>query len=79
MLCVGYSNAYFHYVTTPEEYDEQRYEGGSTLFGRWQLPALMQTAASLPVLFLGCRAQPCQPIADISGAQGVAIVRPIHW
>lgn len=47
VLCVGYSNAYFHYVTTPEEYDEQRYEGGSTLFGRWQLPALMQTAAAL--------------------------------
>jgi neutral ceramidase len=47
VLCVGYSNAYIHYVTTPEEYDEQRYEGGSTLFGRWQLPALMQIAAEL--------------------------------
>lgn len=47
VLCVGYSNAYVHYVTTPEEYDEQRYEGGSTLFGRWQLPALMQVAAEL--------------------------------
>jgi len=47
VLCVGYSNAYIHYVTTPEEYDEQRYEGGSTLFGRWELPALMQTASEL--------------------------------
>lgn len=47
VLCVGYSNAYIHYVTTPEEYNEQRYEGGSTLFGRWQLPALMQVAAEL--------------------------------
>ncbi len=47
VLCVGYSNAYIHYVTTPEEYDEQRYEGGSTLFGRWQLPALMQVASAL--------------------------------
>lgn len=49
VLCVGYSNAYIHYVTTPEEYDEQRYEGGSTLFGRWELPALMQVAADLAV------------------------------
>ena len=49
VLCVGYSNAYIHYVTTPEEYDEQRYEGGSTLFGRWQLPALMQTASELAI------------------------------
>jgi neutral ceramidase len=47
VLCVGYSNAYIHYVTTPEEYDEQRYEGGSTLFGRWELPALMQVTAEL--------------------------------
>jgi neutral ceramidase len=47
VLCVGYCNAYIHYVTTPEEYQEQRYEGGSTLFGRWELPALMQTVAGL--------------------------------
>ncbi|WP_067699534.1 neutral/alkaline non-lysosomal ceramidase N-terminal domain-containing protein [Nocardia jejuensis] len=47
VLVAGYSNSYIHYVTTPEEYDEQRYEGGSTLFGRWELPALQQIAAAL--------------------------------
>jgi len=47
VLVAGYSNAYIHYVTTPEEYDEQRYEGGSTLFGRWEAPALTQIAVSL--------------------------------
>ncbi|WP_280436944.1 neutral/alkaline ceramidase [Nocardia carnea] len=47
VLIAGYSNAYFHYVTTPEEYAAQRYEGASTLFGRWQLPALQQIAAQL--------------------------------
>ncbi|WP_349497480.1 neutral/alkaline ceramidase [Crossiella sp. CA-258035] len=47
VLVAGYSNGYFHYVTTPEEYLAQRYEGGSTLFGRWQLPALTQVAAGL--------------------------------
>ncbi|CAM5302497.1 neutral ceramidase [Streptomyces spiroverticillatus] len=47
VLVASYSNGYFHYVTTPEEYDAQEYEGGSTLFGRWQLPALCQTAAVL--------------------------------
>lgn len=47
VLVAGYSNAYLHYVTTPEEYDVQEYEGGSTLFGRWELPALRQTAAAL--------------------------------
>jgi neutral ceramidase len=47
VLVAGYSNAYIHYVTTPEEYDEQRYEGGSTLFGRWEAPALTQIAVGL--------------------------------
>lgn len=49
VLVAGYSNGYLHYVTTPEEYDEQRYEGGSTMFGRWQLPALQQVVAGLAV------------------------------
>jgi neutral ceramidase len=47
VLVAGYSNAYLHYVTTPEEYDAQCYEGGSTLFGRWELPALTQVVSTL--------------------------------
>jgi neutral ceramidase len=47
VLVLGYANAYIHYVTTPEEYDEQRYEGGSTLYGRWELGAFVQTAVEL--------------------------------
>ena len=34
VLVAGYVNSYIHYVTTPEEYDGQRYEAGSTMFGR---------------------------------------------
>ncbi|GAA1548336.1 neutral/alkaline non-lysosomal ceramidase N-terminal domain-containing protein [Actinomadura kijaniata] len=47
VLVAGYSNGYMHYTTTPEEYDAREYEGGSTLFGRWQLPALCQIGAGL--------------------------------
>jgi neutral ceramidase len=47
VLAAGYSNGYIHYITTPEEYLEQRYEGGSTLFGRWELPALEQAVRTL--------------------------------
>ncbi|MFF0341645.1 neutral/alkaline non-lysosomal ceramidase N-terminal domain-containing protein [Kribbella sp. NPDC004875] len=47
VLVVGYTNGYLHYITTPEEYDTQQYEGGSTLFGRWTLPALQQVASEL--------------------------------
>jgi neutral ceramidase len=38
----GYANDYAGYVTTPEEYGAQRYEGGHTMFGRWELPAYIQ-------------------------------------
>jgi neutral ceramidase len=37
---LGYANAYAGYLTTPEEYDEQAYEGAATLFGRASLPAV---------------------------------------
>ena len=47
VLVAGYTGGYLHYVTTPEEYDDQQYEGGSTLFGRWELAALCQSAATL--------------------------------
>ncbi|WP_280419451.1 neutral/alkaline ceramidase [Nocardia carnea] len=42
VLLQGYANAYHEYVTTPEEYDVQQYEGASTLFGRYTLPAYQQ-------------------------------------
>ncbi|MGC4964115.1 neutral/alkaline ceramidase [Gordonia sp. DT101] len=42
VLVQGYSNSYTQYVTTPEEYDAQQYEGGETQFGRWTLSAYMQ-------------------------------------
>lgn len=61
VLVVGYSNAYIHYVTTPEEYLEQRYEGGSTLFGRWELPALQQVAADLAAAMSDGRPMPLGP------------------
>ncbi|CCH31640.1 neutral/alkaline ceramidase [Actinosynnema sp. NPDC047251] len=42
VLIQGYANDYSQYVTTPEEYDAQQYEGGSTLFGRNTTPAYQQ-------------------------------------
>ncbi|VVC76621.1 Neutral ceramidase [Aquicella siphonis] len=41
------ANAYAQYVTTPEEYQLQRYEGASNLFGPWTLSALRQQYAQL--------------------------------
>ncbi|GAA1205037.1 neutral/alkaline ceramidase [Prauserella alba] len=70
VLVAGYANSYFHYLTTPEEYDAQHYEGGSTLFGRWQLPALQQTAHGLATAMRDGRdVPPGEQPADLSGKQ----------
>lgn len=39
VLLSAYTNGYHGYITTPEEYDLQLYEGGHTVFGKWTLPA----------------------------------------
>ncbi|MDK1474812.1 neutral/alkaline ceramidase [Streptomyces sp. 549] len=72
VLVAGFSNAYLHYLTTPEEYDAQQYEGGSTLFGRWQLPALQQSAADLATRMRDGRPAVRGPVpADLSGKQWI--------
>jgi neutral ceramidase len=47
VIFTGYANGYAGYVTTPEEYDAQLYEGASTHFGRATLPAYQQELAQL--------------------------------
>ncbi|HTK67351.1 MAG TPA: neutral/alkaline non-lysosomal ceramidase N-terminal domain-containing protein [Pseudonocardia sp.] len=70
VLVAGYSNGYIHYVTTPEEYDAQQYQGGSTLFGRWELGALCQSAAALATAMRdGDPVDPGPPPPDLSGRQ----------
>jgi neutral ceramidase len=67
VLVMGYANAYGHYVATPEEYDAQMYEGASTLFGRWQLPALQQHASGLATAMReGRQIAPGRPAPDLT-------------
>ena len=42
IVIAGLTNAYSQYITTFEEYQIQRYEGGSTLFGPHTLSAYIQ-------------------------------------
>src|SRR5271167_1932544 len=47
----GPANSYTHYITTPEEYAIQRYEGASTLYGAYTLDAYINlTLTYLPYL-----------------------------
>lgn len=47
VVFAGYANAYTGYITTPQEYGAQLYEGGSTHFGPATLPAYQQEFAKL--------------------------------
>ena len=72
VLLAGYSNAYSNYVTTPEEYDAQHYEGGSTLFGRWTLPGYVQEFSELAAAVRQGQPTPSQVRPrDLSGEQKV--------
>jgi neutral ceramidase len=55
----GPANTYAHYVTTPEEYGIQRYEGASTFYGQWQLPAFINlTVSNIQYLAPGATGSP---------------------
>lgn len=47
VVVAALSGAYTNYCVTPEEYEAQNYEGGSTLYGKWTLPAYQQELAKL--------------------------------
>jgi hypothetical protein len=66
----GLANEYLSYFVTPEEYDAQHYEGGSTLYGR-QASVLLQ--AELVKLAGELRAgTPASPPYDADPRNGVA-------
>src|SRR6185295_16669666 len=47
VLICTYANDYMGYVTTNEEYQEQCYEGGHTIFGQWTLAAFQTRLTGL--------------------------------
>ncbi|MEU7630906.1 neutral/alkaline ceramidase [Nocardia sp. NPDC049220] len=70
VLMQGYANAYHEYVTTPEEYDSQQYEGASTLFGRYTLCAYQQEFTRLASAFAAGQPVPRGPAPrDVSTLQ----------
>jgi neutral ceramidase len=46
-VIAGYANEYASYLTTPDEYDAQHYEGGTTVYGRLSGPFFVQQSADL--------------------------------
>ncbi|KAK7299873.1 hypothetical protein RJT34_10701 [Clitoria ternatea] len=59
VVIAGLTNTYSQYVTTYEEYQEQRYEGASTLFGPHTLSAYIQEFEKLAQALIS--GQPVEP------------------
>lgn len=76
------SNAYVQYMATHEEYQLQRYEGASTVFGPWAVAALQQTYSNLTnALMTGNPVAPGDQPIDLLDSQhsaqmGVVFDRP---
>lgn len=49
VIVAGLTNDFIHYLTTREEYAAQQYEGGSSVFGPWQLAAVQQESRKLAI------------------------------
>ena len=47
IIISSYANGFMGYITTPEEYDMQCYEGGHTIYGRNTLPVLIEAYLEL--------------------------------
>ncbi len=64
----GLANEYISYFTTPEEYDQQHYEGGSTLYGRLSSVFLQEQDVDLAKrLVAGQPAPDAYPYDPING------------
>ena len=59
VIVSGLANEFIQYLTTPEEYDRQHYEGGSTLYGPLSAVLLTQELGTLAGRM--ARGEPAQP------------------
>lgn len=70
VIVAGLANEFIQYVTTPEEYERQHYEGGSTLYGPLSAVLLTQELGMLAGrMARGEPAQPAHPFDPRNGAK----------
>jgi len=61
-IIVGLANTYTSYITTYEEYEIQRYEGASTIFGPHTLSAYQQEFTALAIALAQSKSVPTGPL-----------------
>ncbi|KAI4305113.1 hypothetical protein L6164_028499 [Bauhinia variegata] len=77
VVIAGLTNTYSQYVTTYEEYEVQRYEGASTLFGPHTLSAYIQEFKKLATALINGRpVEPGPQPPDLLGKQ-ISLLPPV--
>lgn len=79
VVIAGLSNSYSHYITTFEEYQEQRYEGASTLYGPHTLAAYEQTFDDLATKLAQNQPVPSGPAPFDMRGKTFSFVLPPIW
>lgn len=77
VVIAGLSNSYAGYVTTPEEYTQQNYEGGFTVFGQWTLSAYLQGFKRLALDMIAQRDSDTGPIPEDLSANTGSLILPV--
>jgi hypothetical protein len=68
VVIVGYAGDYLNYFTTPAEYEQQAYEGGFTMYGRYSSLVLRDTLVTLAErMIAGAPAPPPYPYDPNAG------------
>ncbi|KAF4468134.1 alkaline ceramidase [Fusarium albosuccineum] len=78
----GPANTYVHYVTTPQEYEVQRYEGASTIHGRNSLDAYINLTTTYLGYLLkedGAKKPPTGPAAPDNRKNSLSLVPGVVW
>ncbi len=76
-ITVSLTNGFVQYLTTPEEYTAQYYEGGSTIYGPRELPFMAERIGTLAASLHGAPLVHLQLIASRPGEVKPVVDRPL--
>ncbi|XP_050428136.1 neutral ceramidase [Adelges cooleyi] len=79
VVIAGLCNTYSDYVTTPEEYKLQRYEGASTIYGPHTLPIYLKQYAKLAIALADGVTLQRGPEAPVFTSEVVSFLPPVIY
>ncbi|KAH9639962.1 hypothetical protein HF086_008057 [Spodoptera exigua] len=79
VVIAGLSNIYSDYIATPEEYQAQRYEAASTIYGPHTLDIYLNKYVELTEALISSKTIPQGPEPPDLSTQLISLVPPVLW